>query len=68
MRLQIFFDDKPDDQVRALLKANGFRWSPSRGAWQRQLTGNARHALSRIRARLAELVTNEDQIKTCERT
>lgn len=24
------FDGKPDDATRALLKANGFKWSPSR--------------------------------------
>lgn len=33
-RLQIFFDGKPDDEVRAKLKRNGFRWAPGNGAWQ----------------------------------
>lgn len=50
MRLQIIFDGKPGDECRAALKANGFRWAPSQGAWQRQLTDNARHALRRILA------------------
>lgn len=45
MRLQLFFDDKPDEKTRSILKSNGFKWSPSQGAWQRQLTTNARHAL-----------------------
>ncbi len=40
-RLQLFFDGKPEDAVRDDLKAAGFRWAPSSGAWQRQLTGNA---------------------------
>lgn len=40
MRVQLIFDDKPDDETRALLKSYGFRWSPSYGAWQRQLTAN----------------------------
>lgn len=40
-RLQLFFDGKPSDAVRDDLKAAGFRWAPSTGAWQRQLTGNA---------------------------
>ena len=40
MRVQLIFDEKPDDETRALLKNNGFRWSPSYGAWQRQLTAN----------------------------
>lgn len=36
-RLQVFFDEKPDADIRAVLKSNGFRWAPSVGAWQRQL-------------------------------
>ena len=43
-RLQIFFDEKPDDTARAELKANGFKWAPSAGAWQRQLNNNAYYA------------------------
>ena len=43
-RLQFFFDGKPDAETRAVMKSNGFRWAPSQGAWQRQLTSNARHA------------------------
>lgn len=39
-RVQLFFDGKPDDETRAKLKANGFRWSPRFGAWQRQNTPN----------------------------
>ena len=47
-RLQLFFDGKPDDAKRAALKKNGFRWAPSVGAWQRQLTDNARRDAQRI--------------------
>ena len=31
-RLQILFDDKPDEETRAALKSNGFRWSPKNQA------------------------------------
>ena len=41
MRLQLFFDGKPDSATRDLLKKNGFRWSPKNSCWQRQLTNNA---------------------------
>ena len=33
-RVQILFDTKPDEDTRAKLKSNGFRWSPKEGAWQ----------------------------------
>lgn len=43
-RLQIFFPGKPDDAMRARLKAHSFRWAPSEGAWQRHLGNGARWA------------------------
>lgn len=46
-RLQILFDEKPDEDTRAALKQNGFRWSPRNKAWQRQLTQNAEIAARR---------------------
>lgn len=49
-RLQIIFDGKPDADIRAELKGEGFRWAPSQGAWQRQLTDNALRAIRRIKA------------------
>lgn len=42
-RLQILFDEKPDEGTRAKLKSHGFRWSPRNEAWQRQLTQNAEY-------------------------
>ena len=48
MRLQLRFDGKPDADTRTVLKQNGFRWSPSNGVWQRQLTDNAKFALERV--------------------
>lgn len=47
-RIQFVFDDKPDDDTRVLLKANGFRWAPSQGAWQRMLNDNGRSAAQRV--------------------
>ena len=49
-RLQIFFEDKPDEATREALKNNGFRWSPKAGAWQRQLTSNAYYAADYVKA------------------
>lgn len=47
-RLQIFFDEKPDEKTREALKENGFRWSPKAGAWQRQLNDNAIYAAEHL--------------------
>lgn len=44
-RLRVFFPGKPDDETRAFLKSGGWRWSPSAGAWQRQLNANSEFAL-----------------------
>lgn len=40
-RLRFFFDDKPDEETRAVLKRYGLHWSRFAQAWQRQLTTNA---------------------------
>ncbi len=40
-RVQLIFPGKPSLEVRTKLKKSGFRWSPSEGAWQRQLNNSA---------------------------
>lgn len=50
MRLQIFFPGKPDAARREKLKAHGFRWAPSEGAWQRLLNNAARYAAKQVLA------------------
>ena len=49
-RLQVFFDEIPDEQLRGELKSRGFHWSRTEQAWQRQLTDNAIYSASRINA------------------
>lgn len=40
-RVMFNFDSKPSEEVRAMLKSNGFKFSPSRdNAWVRQLNAN----------------------------
>ena len=43
-RIQIIFPGKPEPETRSMLKANGFRWAPSAGAWQRHLNNAGRYA------------------------
>ena len=47
-RLQILFENIPNDGMRKELKASGFKWSPKQQAWQRQLTQNAVLAAQRV--------------------
>lgn len=47
-RLQLLFDEKPNDEQRRILKSYGFHWSPREQAWQRQLNDNAIYAAGRI--------------------
>ncbi len=47
-RLQVFFEEKPDEDTRTILKKNGFHWSPKVKAWQRQLTDKAIYAAKNL--------------------
>ena len=48
-RIQILFDSKPDKETRTELKSRGFKWAPSKGAWQKQLNSNGLYAVKRIK-------------------
>ena len=59
-RYRFIFDGKPEQEVIALMKSNGFKWSPSNKAWQRQITGNAAFAIKHyIMPKLAEIYKTE---------
>jgi hypothetical protein len=47
-RLQLIFDEKPNESQRTQLKSSGFKWAPSQGAWQRQLNNKAIYAANWI--------------------
>jgi len=51
-RVMFFFDGKPDAETRAVLKRHAFKWSPSRGAWVRQLTNAGIWAGKQVREAL----------------
>lgn len=55
MRLQLFFDDIPDKEIRDILKSNAFKWSNRYKCWQRQLTNNARYSLKSVISQIKEL-------------
>lgn len=59
MRYQIIFDGKPEPEIRGLLKNHGFKWAPSQGAWQRQITTNSRYSLGKVVEKLKEI---EEQV------
>lgn len=47
-RIQLFFNGKPDPDTIRLLKSKAFKWAPSIGAWQRQITSNAIYATREV--------------------
>lgn len=47
-RVKLFFPAIPNQDIRKKLKQNGFRWAPSVGAWQRQISTWAIHLAEEI--------------------
>lgn len=62
-RIRIRFPGKPSPEVIKQIKSRGFIWSPTNGAWQRQLNGNGTYA---AQALMAELGHNKIDQKTTE--
>lgn len=56
MRYQFIFNSKPSEEIRSLLKSNGFKWAPSQNAWQRQITTNAKYATKCVLSELNKAV------------
>lgn len=48
------FDGKPAENIRDILKSNGFKWSPTRSAWIRQLNANGLWAAKQVKEQLNE--------------
>jgi len=47
-RVMFVFEGKPAEDIRNVLKRNGFKWSPSRGAWVRQLNNAGIYAAGQV--------------------
>lgn len=60
-RIQIMFPGKPSEEIRGILKGSGaaFKWAPSEGAWQRQLTRNAEYAVEQLIKKFSQIETDE---------
>ena len=55
------FDGKPEEGVRAILKANAFKWSPSRGAWVRQASVSGQYAAERVKKELEKFIEGAER-------
>ncbi len=56
MRIRLIFDNIPSEEIRTILKSNGFKWSPKNSAWQRQLTDNGIYATKQVLETLKEKI------------
>jgi len=56
-RLQLFFDGKPEYEIRQKLKRSGFRWSRYNGCWQRHRSNSAKWIAEDLLKSLSEQVT-----------
>lgn len=54
-RVMFIFEGKPDEGTRAILKRHAFKWSPSRGAWVRNLNNAGIYAAQCVTAALAAI-------------
>ena len=54
-RIQILFDEKPNEETRTILKRHGFKWARSQGAWQRLFNKNGIRATKRFLKEMEEL-------------
>ena len=61
-RIQIFFDDIPDEDIRAEMKSRGFKFSRyNDNAWQRQLNSNGIYAAKKVVEKIEELSQTQTQ-------
>lgn len=55
-RIQIFFDEKPCEEIRSEMHSRGFKFSRyNNNAWQRQLNRNGLYAAKRVVEKIEEL-------------
>ena len=57
-RIQILFDNIPDESIRKELKSRGFHWSRKEQAWQREFNQNCIKATNRI---IKEILNKEQE-------
>ena len=61
-RIQFFFDEKPSEETRSLLKGWGFRFSKyNNNAWQRQINSNGLYATKKVLEKLEEMNQAQEQ-------
>lgn len=54
-RIHVTFDAKPSKEITRKMRSHGFKWSPTREAWVRQLNNAGRYAAERVAADLGQM-------------
>lgn len=65
--VSIRFPEKPPDDVRSILKAHGFRWSPQSAAWWRSRVSGAADVLAAIDKALRPADWSDAPCWSCQR-
>lgn len=60
-RIQLLFDDKPNENIREELKCNGFHWSRYEKAWQREFNKNTIRVTKKLIADVLSYENEEDE-------
>lgn len=61
-RIQFYFDEKPSEETRGILKHWGFHFSKyNNNAWQRQLNSNGIYATRKVLEKLNEMTQDQEQ-------
>ncbi|MDO4563348.1 MAG: DUF3560 domain-containing protein [Clostridia bacterium] len=66
-RIQIFFDDIPNEEIRSEMKSRGFHFSKYNGnAWQRQLNSNGLYAAKKVLEKIENYQEEQEQGPTMD--
>ena len=62
-RIQVFFDEIPNENIRNELKHSGFHWSRNEGAWQRQFNKKTIYVINSLVKNVLKQKCEEEELE-----